>query len=221
MFALFCTRALCSPLHDSHTRLPLDWFLYIFYVHIFVVFLTGPGCESRRCPSGNDPMTTNIDETDCTGKSNNGASTAPFITTAVTSSTASSTTSTTVIHTAGARGFAVGDTVTISGHTGNSANTAMNQVFTVASVTSATVVVLTGTGMTASGSAYNGGTIIATFSSAAKGNLCHVECSNRGACNHETGLCSCYSGYYGGACRTMSSLASVEEESVFLSTIVF
>jgi hypothetical protein len=29
----------------------------------------GPACEKRHCPSGNDPKTPNIDETDCYGKS--------------------------------------------------------------------------------------------------------------------------------------------------------
>ena len=77
----------------------------------------------------------------------------------VTSSVASSSTSTTVTHVAGARQLVVGDTVTISGHTGDAANIAMNQVFTVASVTSATVVVLTGTEMTPA--TYTTGTIVA------------------------------------------------------------
>lgn len=37
----------------------------------------------------------------------------------------------------------------------------------------------------------------------AEGNLCHVDCSNRGLCNHETGQCRCYRGYYGAACENM------------------
>ena len=80
----------------------------------------GSDCSSRRCPSGNDPMTT-ADETDCSGKSNNGAST--------------------------------------------------------------------------------------TAPTGASGNLCHIECSNRGTCDHTSGTCSCYNGYYGEACQTMSQLA--------------
>lgn len=26
---------------------------------------------------------------------------------------------------------------------------------------------------------------------------CHVDCSNRGLCNHETGVCACFDGYHG------------------------
>ena len=161
----------------------------------------GPDCSLRRCPSGDDPWTT-IDETDCKEKYDNGASSAASITTSVTQSLAGSATSTTITHVAGARAFAVGDTVTISGHTGTAANTAMNQVFTVASVSSPTVAVLTGSGMTSSGSAYSSGTIIATFSMAAAGNLCHVECANRGLCNYAIGQCQCFGSWKGAACTT-------------------
>jgi hypothetical protein len=55
--------------------------------------------------------------------------------------------------------FVVGDKVIVTGHTGNSANLAMNQTFTVASVTNTTTVVLTGSGMTSG--TYNTGTIVA------------------------------------------------------------
>ena len=34
------------------------------------------------------------------------------------------------------------------------------------------------------------------------GNLCHVDCSNRGLCNTATGLCSCFSGFTGHNCDT-------------------
>ena len=33
------------------------------------------------------------------------------------------------------------------------------------------------------------------------------QCSNRGACNHETGLCECYSGYTNDNCDTQNALA--------------
>ncbi|CAN0384478.1 unnamed protein product, partial [Pylaiella littoralis] len=39
------------------------------------------------------------------------------------------------------------------------------------------------------------------------GNLCQVDCSNRGACDYETGLCECYTGYYGYNCGLQSVLA--------------
>jgi len=79
----------------------------------------GPDCASRRCPSGNDPSTS-ADETDCEGKSDNGASTA----------------------------------------------------------------------------SPNG----------AAGNKCHVECSNRGVCNHKIGVCACFAGYHGNACDFIETI---------------
>ncbi|CAM9250601.1 unnamed protein product [Laminaria digitata] len=39
------------------------------------------------------------------------------------------------------------------------------------------------------------------------GNLCQVDCSNRGTCDYETGLCDCYTGYYGHNCGLQSVLA--------------
>ena len=73
----------------------------------------------------------------------------------ITSSQATSPTATTLTH--GATTLGVGDVVTVTGHTGDAANVAMNQVFTVAAVTSPTIAVLTGTGMTIG--TYNTGTI--------------------------------------------------------------
>jgi hypothetical protein len=32
------------------------------------------------------------------------------------------------------------------------------------------------------------------------GNLCHVDCSNRGACDYTTGYCHCFAGYAGHNC---------------------
>ncbi len=83
----------------------------------------------------------------------------------ISSNVASSSTSTTITHVIGANSLSVGDTVTVSGHNGNAANKAMNQAYVVASVTSATEAVLTGTGMTAG--TYSTGTIVADVSNSA------------------------------------------------------
>jgi len=32
------------------------------------------------------------------------------------------------------------------------------------------------------------------------GNLCHVDCANRGVCDYTTGTCNCFNGYYGVDC---------------------
>lgn len=42
----------------------------------------------------------------------------------------------------------------------------------------------------------------------AVGNLCHVDCSNRGLCDHTTGTCSCFSGSYGEACQFLDVRAA-------------
>jgi len=38
-----------------------------------------------------------------------------------------------------------------------------------------------------------------------KGNKCHVDCSNRGICNYQTGRCKCFEGSWGDACENMSN----------------
>ena len=40
-----------------------------------------------------------------------------------------------------------------------------------------------------------------------RGNKCHVDCSNRGYCDYEQGLCKCYAGFYGHNCGRISALA--------------
>lgn len=37
----------------------------------------------------------------------------------------------------------------------------------------------------------------------ASGNLCHVDCSNRGICDHSTGTCACFGGFKGRNCATI------------------
>jgi hypothetical protein len=34
----------------------------------------------------------------------------------------------------------------------------------------------------------------------AAGNLCHIDCSNKGKCDYSTGFCTCYDGWYGNNC---------------------
>mmetsp|Transcript_4462 Transcript_4462/g.5785 ORF Transcript_4462/g.5785 Transcript_4462/m.5785 type:complete len:279 (+) Transcript_4462:229-1065(+) len=46
----------------------------------------------------------------------------------------------------------------------------------------------------------------------AEGNLCHVDCSNRGLCDYETGLCSCFIGHYGHNCALLSVYATSSDE---------
>ena len=43
------------------------------------------------------------------------------------------------------------------------------------------------------------------------GNKCHVDCSNRGFCDTETGQCKCFAGFYGPACDTINVKALGEE----------
>lgn len=39
------------------------------------------------------------------------------------------------------------------------------------------------------------------------GNLCHVDCANRGICDYDTGICNCFNGFYGDDCTLKSVLA--------------
>ena len=85
----------------------------------------------------------------------------------ITQSVAASATSTTITHDGGTT-LAVNQLVAVAGHTGNAANLAMNQTFTVASVTSSTIAVLTGSGMTAG--TYNTGAIVGASAITARAN---------------------------------------------------
>lgn len=40
------------------------------------------------------------------------------------------------------------------------------------------------------------------------GNLCQVDCANRGICNYDTGLCQCFNGFYGVNCINQDVLAN-------------
>ena len=37
------------------------------------------------------------------------------------------------------------------------------------------------------------------------GNLCQVDCSNRGICNYQTGVCACFDDFYGSDCSLTGS----------------
>ena len=39
------------------------------------------------------------------------------------------------------------------------------------------------------------------YGSGAAGNLCFVECSNRGTCDYTSGECVCFPGFSGAACQ--------------------
>ena len=41
-----------------------------------------------------------------------------------------------------------------------------------------------------------------------QGNLCHVDCANRGMCDYLSGVCTCFAGFYGADCTLYSALAT-------------
>ena len=45
------------------------------------------------------------------------------------------------------------------------------------------------------------------YGTGAEGNLCHVDCANRGKCDFRTGLCECWTGSYGQDCSQQYVLA--------------
>jgi DNA-binding beta-propeller fold protein YncE len=106
VYGCVCDSSWAVGLGSGQTQQP-EWF--------------GPDCSMRRCPTGDDPNTRNVDETDCSG---------------------------TVAH--------------------------------------------------------------GKFGTGATNNLCHVDCSNRGICDYDTGLCKCFVGYHGKACATKSHYTGQE-----------
>jgi len=46
------------------------------------------------------------------------------------------------------------------------------------------------------------------FGTGSYNNRCHVDCSNRGLCDFETGTCECFAGFYGDNCGTVNGLAT-------------
>ena len=55
------------------------------------------------------------------------------------------------------------------------------------------------------------------------GNLCHVDCSNRGICDYSKGVCSCFTGSWGNACEKIANAgrhtfeAAWDTDSFFLA----
>lgn len=40
------------------------------------------------------------------------------------------------------------------------------------------------------------------------GNLCHVDCANRGICDYSVGMCRCFAGFYGERCNITDALST-------------
>ncbi|RYG68371.1 hypothetical protein EON64_05320 [archaeon] len=49
------------------------------------------------------------------------------------------------------------------------------------------------------------------------GNGCHIDCSNRGVCDHKTGTCQCFPGSWGAACDKISGAGSTYQEQVLVN----
>lgn len=47
------------------------------------------------------------------------------------------------------------------------------------------------------------------------GNLCQVDCSNRGLCDYTSGRCQCFDGFYGDACSNFNSAKHYSAKSKF------
>lgn len=54
----------------------------------------------------------------------------------------------------------------------------------------------------------SGADLIANFG--LSGNLCHIDCSNRGICDYQSGECACYPGFAGVDCHTIDAFAGSE-----------
>ena len=45
-----------------------------------------------------------------------------------------------------------------------------------------------------------------------KGNICHIDCSNRGVCDYSSGACTCFSGSWGDNCAQLSNAGHSHED---------
>jgi len=58
-----------------------------------------------------------------------------------------------------------------------------------------------------------------------RGNKCYVECSNRGVCDYQTGVCDCFSGSWGQACENIANAgrrhwdSGSDEDSFWLASV--
>ena len=179
----------------------------------------GNGCQHKRCPSGNDPVTL-ADDTQCVGLWNNGKTFGVTLyptQIVVTSSGAIAT----VTHTDSVNirsnrysekvHLKAGDVVVIAGMT---SQTTFNNAWTVTGTPTFTTFTFAATerGFTTDGT-YVADTTGNTRTTAktcqgSAGNLCHVECSNRGLCDYKSGTCECFDGYTGAACELIKAVLS-------------
>jgi hypothetical protein len=51
-----------------------------------------------------------------------------------------------------------------------------------------------------------------------EGNLCHVDCSNRGICDYQSGTCECFEGFFGRDCHYSSVDNTMKSSNLLQST---